>query len=307
MRGYFDRRRPLYRMGYVLPVIGLLVFLLLAGGCTPPSPTTPVPGDNSTPSPPTTAAPADTRLPAGYTYIDHPDSQTTTPGEGEFRLDSVIWGPLSMYLFGSASLGEGAWLKAYLYKDGEDVSWWTDQRTHLRDGRWEFRVKAGQYGAPEELPAFGPGYSLRITNTGNQVETAQLSLGVPGQPGETQIPGSEGTPLLELEGSRWQLSYIDDAKPLFDTKITLEFHEGKATGMSDCNYYGGGYVIKAPNLINIYELITTALSCGERSDRQADVYLGYLRNAICYRITDEYLEMYDVITNERTLVFERQP
>lgn len=66
-------------------------------------------------------------------------------------------------------------------------------------------------------------------------------------------------------------------------------------------------MIKAPNLINIYQIVTTLLLCPGGSDGQSDIYLGYLSKAICYRIADERLEMYDVITNNRTLVFERQP
>jgi hypothetical protein len=35
--------------------------------------------------------------------------------------------------------------------------------------------------------------------------------------------------------------------------------------------------------------------------------LKSLRNAICCRVVDDSLELYDVITNNRSLVFERQP
>lgn len=259
-------------------------------------------------SSPTTVAPTDTLAPGGYTYIDYTSSNTTVPELGKLRLDKAIWGPYSIYFFGSTSLPEGIRLKTQLYKDKQAVGWWPEYlHVRLADGTWELSVKARESEAPEELPGFERGYSLWIWNVDFPAITAQLSLDSPGPPLETRIPGSNGAVTLELQGSRWQLSSLNDTKPLFNTKITLEFREGWATGMSDCNHYGGGYVIKAPNLINIYDCATTLLSCGERSDKQSEVYLSYLHDAICYRIVDEHLEMYDVITNNRTLVFERQP
>ena len=266
-------------------------FLLLSGACTP--------------SLPVTTTPAETLVPAGYTYIDYPSSNTSSE-QLMFELTKVVWGPYSIYILGSTELAEGTRLRAYLYKDDKAIDWWPkDRAVRPEKGTWEFNVKSNDTGVPEELPEFERGYSLWIFDIDNAEVTAQLSLDSPGPPFETKIPGSAATIILELEGSRWQLSSLNGTKLLSSANITLEFKQGKAGGMTDCNRYGGGYVIKAPNLINIYQIVTTMLLCPNGSERQSDVYLGYLNNAICYRIIDKHLEMYDVKTNNRTLVFER--
>jgi len=253
-------------------------------------------------SPPAVTGAPETNAPVGYVYIDYTAGDATAE-QGLYWLEKAVWGPYSIYLFGSASVPVGARrLNTRLHKDGQPVDWWTGKLRRLADGRWELRVKASWFENLEELPPFGPGYSLFIGDW-----DTPLSLDSPGAQAETHVPESgTGTP-AELEGSRWQLVSLNGSKPLLFAKITLEFSEGTASGMTDCNHYGVRYVTRSPDLIDIYEISQTQLSCGERSNRQSDAYLGYLGDAITYRIADEYLVMYDVITNKRTLVFKRKP
>jgi heat shock protein HslJ len=274
-------------------IASLSLLLLIPGACTSPLTTT------------TNPTPADTLAPTGYIYIDCAGGNTPPSQQGKLALTKVIWGPYSIYVFGTADLAEGARLRAQLYKDDKAIDWWPpDYGMHLQNGKWETSVKARESDVPDELPEFGQGYSLWIWNMDNPAMTAQLSLDSPGPSMETRIPDSDGPVIAELEGSKWQLVSLNGTALLPGTTITLEFQDGKATGRSDCNYYGGGYVIKAPNLINIYELVTTQLSCGERSDKQSEAYLQYLDKAICYRVIGNRLELYDVITNKSTLIYE---
>ncbi len=254
-------------------------------------------------SPPTVTGAPETNAPAGYVYIDYTSGNATPTEPDLYRLEKAVWGPYSIYLFGSTSLPVGARrLDTRLYKDGQPVDWWKGKLRRLADGRWELRVKANEWGTPEELPGYGRGYSLYIGSIDKPV-----SLDSPGAWAETRVPESGMGVLAGLEDSRWELVSLNGNRPLLFTKITLEFSEGTAGGMSDCNRYGGWYVTGAPDLIEIYEISTTQLSCGERSNRQSEVYLGYLGDAITYRIADKYLVMYDVITNNKTLVFKRKP
>jgi hypothetical protein len=48
-------------------------------------------------------------------------------------------------------------------------------------------------------------------------------------------------------------------------------------------------------------------ACDEPILEQEQAYLQHLFKVICYRVDGNSLELYDVITNKRTLVFERQP
>lgn len=153
-------------MKIILAII-LPVLLLLAGSCNEASPTTP----------------AAACYPAGYTCIDYSDGDSTIPEQGVFRLDKIIWGPFSIYIFGTVDLAEGARLQAQLYKDEQAVKWWpASHGTRVRDGKWETSVKAHQYGSPEELPDLDEGYSLRVWNRDNPIVMAEFSLTVSGQP-----------------------------------------------------------------------------------------------------------------------------
>jgi len=268
----------------------LPVLLLLAGSCGA--------------APKTPAAVCDN--PAGYIYIDYSDGDSTIPEEGVFRLDKIIWGPFSVYLFGSADLGGETSLRVQLCKEGLAVDWWPESYgVRVRDGKWEFSVKACENKAPEELPALEKDYSLQIWKTHDPVVMVQLPLVTLDRQIQAYEPGAGGE-TIELEGSRWQLVSLNDTELLSGTIITLKFQGGKATGSSGCNSYGGRYHTKAPNLLNIYEIIITLLDCGEPVNNQAEVYLRYLHDAICYRVVDNHLELYDVITSNRSLVFERQ-
>jgi hypothetical protein len=123
-------------------------------------------------------------------------------------------------------------------------------------------VKACENKAPEELPALEKDYSLWIWRNQNPAVMVPLPLVTPDRLIETHelATGGETT---ELEGSRWQLVSLNDTELLAGTIITLKLQDMEATGSSECNLYGGKYKTKAPNLLNIYELTTTAMDCGE--------------------------------------------
>jgi heat shock protein HslJ len=255
---------------------------------------------------------ADSGAPSGYTYIDYTGSSAAS--QGKFGLTKAVWGPYSIYLLGDTNLADGTWVRAKLYKDGTAVNWWPDNYgLHIQDGKWEFHVKARESGSPEimpgleELPEFEHGYSLRIWSMDSPDVTAELSLDSPGPPAETRIPDSDRAVNTELEGSKWQLVSLNGSAPLTGTTITLEFNKDEAAGRSGCNYYGGRYLTRNPNIIHIYGMTTTLLGCDQPILEQEQAYTQYLNKAVCYRIENDKLELYDVITNNRTLAFERQP
>lgn len=245
---------------------------------------------------------AETCFPAGYQYLSYTHETTISPGE--FQLDSMAWGPFSVFITGSTSLAEGTRLNAYLLKDDEYVEWWPQQNAVVKDGSFRFRAKAAVTEGIEELPPFEPGYLLRIISRQNKNDTVLLSLDTPSP--VAIIPDSTALPEQpELDETWWELISLNDSRLLPATKITISFYDGKATGKADCNHYGGDYTALANGLFNVPQYTMTALSCGKNSDLQSQAYLNCLLDAACYRVTADRMELFDTMTGKRTLLFKR--
>jgi heat shock protein HslJ len=273
-----------------LSLIIAVMTLLLAPACASPAP-----------PPPDTSC-----NPPGYTYIDYSDGKSTVPMDGVFRLDRVIWGPFSLYVFGSADLPEETTIRVQLYEGENPLEWWPvnyDLRVH--DNKWEFSVKASEYQDIEELPAPGKDYSLHIRGRFKPDITGQLPLIPPDRTFKTYEIATDGK-AASLDGTQWRLVFLKDRELIDYTEISLEFKDGKATGSSGCNYYGGNYLTRAPYLLNITDMTVTLMGCSEPILEQEQVYIRYLDRAICYRVDENELSLYDVITRERSMIFERQ-
>ncbi len=112
----------------------------------------------------------------------------------------------------------------------------------------------------------------------------------------------------ELEGN-WILKSGVGVKLLPNTKITAEFKDGKLSGHGGCNQYFAGYTVEPLDLtsgkIQIGEIGSTLISCGEEIDAQESSYFQALKKVSKYNLTDEGLVL-SYPSPSRYLLFIRQ-
>ena len=248
-------------------------------------------------------APPATLGPFGYSYLDYPPGGPTE--SSQVRLTCVIWGPFLVRFLGTTDLSNYVPLQALLYKDGQMVEWWPEhQNVLIHDGTWEIAINANDYHAPGEFPQPGFGYSLEIFEPNYGTLSVRFDLLFPG-PGGISGPADNVT-ASPLDGTAWALSSINGHSPVLFSHVTLYFSGGGARGSAGCNSYGSQYQTKSPDLIGFSMPISTAVACWWKPiTDQEHIYLNALDNAACYRIVGNRLELYDVVTNKRSLVFTR--
>ncbi len=111
-----------------------------------------------------------------------------------------------------------------------------------------------------------------------------------------------------IEG-KWILKSGVGVKLLPDIKITAEFQDGKLTGHGSCNQYFAGYTVKpcdeTSGKIQIGQIGSTLISCGEEIDAQEGSYFQALKKVKEYSLTDEGLVL-PYPSPSRYLLFTRQ-
>ncbi|NIN63919.1 MAG: META domain-containing protein, partial [Anaerolineae bacterium] len=107
----------------------------------------------------------------------------------------------------------------------------------------------------------------------------------------------------DLDGTDWVLRSLYGSSLVEGSNITLNFGDGFASGFSGCNAYGGEYTAADDGTLTIPEIAVTAQLCQtpEGVMRQEDAYIQALGNAAAYRLTDDRLEIHNVL-GETTLV-----
>ncbi len=95
-----------------------------------------------------------------------------------------------------------------------------------------------------------------------------------------------------LEGE-WTLQTLNGAPLLAGSTINATFEEGKITGYSGCNSYGGAYTVKGDGL-QLGEIATTLMACLEDGVMdQEQAYFEALSNAAKSRLDNDRLELLD--------------
>lgn len=110
---------------------------------------------------------------------------------------------------------------------------------------------------------------------------------------KTPVSTDEAAADSTLEGTLWVLqTYVDadgnNAEVLPDTKITVEFEDGKLAGNASCNQYFGAYQQQG-NELTIAVGGTTMMACPEAIMAQEQAYLAVLNSAASFEISDEQL------------------
>lgn len=120
-------------------------------------------------------------------------------------------------------------------------------------------------------------------------------LGVAGCGGSSEPAALDGTS-WRLSG--WSLSSLDPA----DFTITAEFADGRISGKSAVNNYGGSYTQGPGDAFSVGEIAGTMMAGPEPEMRAESAYLELLAEAKSYAMKDGGLTLFDGGGNE-SLIF----
>jgi heat shock protein HslJ len=109
------------------------------------------------------------------------------------------------------------------------------------------------------------------------------------------LPGA-GSP---LDGTSWRLTgwSLSSLDPAAFT-ITASFADGRISGTSAVNSYGGSYRAGPGSAFSVGELAMTEMAGPEPAMRAETAYLTLLRQARTYRVEAGVLRLYDAGGNE---------
>ena len=113
---------------------------------------------------------------------------------------------------------------------------------------------------------------------------------------------------IEFDGTQWELISINGSELIEGTHISIYFRNGAVWGSAGCNIYGGDYLTKDPDILNIPGVDKTEMDClsPEGIMEQENIYTRSLTNAAFYCVTGEHLEIYSA-NKQKLLIFERKP
>ncbi len=120
--------------------------------------------------------------------------------------------------------------------------------------------------------------------------------------------GGSGREPATLDGTAWGLTgwTLSSISPE-DFTITAQFADGKISGKSAVNTYGGPYTEGPGDAFSVGELVSTMMAGPEPDMRAEQAYLTLLAQAKSYMLKGGGLTLFDENGNE-SLIFEaREP
>jgi heat shock protein HslJ len=107
-----------------------------------------------------------------------------------------------------------------------------------------------------------------------------------------------------LEGTQWRLTgwTLSSLNPR-DFEITAEFVDGKISGHSGVNSYGGPYTLGSRQSFEVGSIASTEMAGPEPAMRAEGAYFALLGQARSYRMEAGRLTLFDAGGNE-SLIFE---
>ena len=108
----------------------------------------------------------------------------------------------------------------------------------------------------------------------------------------------------DLEGTSWNLTMLNGAPPVDNSQPTIIFQDGRVSGNSSCNNYGGEYTATGDK-IRFGMMMSTMMAClDDALMDQEQVYLRLLGGVDHWEVNDTQLVFFD--GSRAVLVFERQ-
>jgi len=135
---------------------------------------------------------------------------------------------------------------------------------------------------------------MLVTALASTIVALALALGGCG------VAGTSGT----LQGTSWRLTgwSLSSLDPGAFT-ITAKFADGKISGTSAVNSYGGSYTTGPGDAFSVSETMSTLMAGEEPAMRAESAYMTLLGQAKSYRVEGGTLTLYDAAGNE-SLIFE---
>jgi heat shock protein HslJ len=117
--------------------------------------------------------------------------------------------------------------------------------------------------------------------------------------------GGSGADPRTLDGTSWRLSgwTLSSLAPDQFT-ITAAFADGKISGKSAVNTYGGPYTTGPGGAFSVGQLASTEMAGPEPAMRAEQAYMTLLTQAASYKLAGDTLTLYDKNGNE-SLIFGR--
>lgn len=107
-----------------------------------------------------------------------------------------------------------------------------------------------------------------------------------------------------LNGTKWILTSYNGTPPLAGTTVTITFEDGRVTGSSGCNSYGGSYKLDGTK-IRISALVSTLMACTGPAGvmDQESLFLNALSSAQAFQLNSGQLQI--TTSDGKTLNFSQ--
>jgi heat shock protein HslJ len=113
--------------------------------------------------------------------------------------------------------------------------------------------------------------------------------------------GSGNDPLAETS---WKLVSINGVPVLKGTEPSVGFSDGKISGSSGCNTFGGSYKISGQK-ITTSSIAMTLMACADPGAMdQEQAFLGYLQDSPSFKLTAGQLQI--IRSDGKALIFTQQ-
>ena len=114
---------------------------------------------------------------------------------------------------------------------------------------------------------------------------------------------SGGNAAEDLNGTRWELLYINKSEPIPGSMVTIEFENGEVRGSAGCNSYFGSYQVKG-NVISFGMLAMTEMACLEPEGfmEQEQAYLQFLSEVETFALEGERLMLKKAVQEQFTFI-----
>jgi heat shock protein HslJ len=108
-----------------------------------------------------------------------------------------------------------------------------------------------------------------------------------------------------LAGTSWKLVLINDKPVLGETEPTIKFSDGKISGSSGCNSFGGSYKVSGQKLTTT-SIAMTLMACADPAVmEQEQEFLEHLQNAKTFKLNENQLQLF--ISEVKNLTLNRIP